>query len=570
MPGYTERRELGSGASGRVVLAVHEDTGTPVAVKYLSEALLVDGGFLHAFREEARLLGELRSPHVVALYEYVESPLGAAIVMEAVDGVALRALLRREGPTGPEAALAVLKGSLLGLAAAHRAGVVHRDYKPANVLVAADGTSKLADFGIATRDGTASGSSGTPLYMAPEQWNGSPASPATDVYAATATFYECLTGQAPYPGENLAELAVRHISAPVPAERVPEPVRGLVRSGLAKDPGRRPHDAAAFVAELEAVAGAAYGEDWEERGQRRLAALAAALLPLLLPSAQGGSASVADLATTALGGAGRGLRSGPRGLLTAAGVLVLAGALTVTAVASGGGDGEGTATARTRATTTAVPGGSGGPSGAPPGPAAPSASHHAPSSAPPSPSPSATGDGPADTTTDGATNGATDGAAPGSPSAAPDGTGTTAGASGAQTPEGASAPPGGPSSSAPPTAGPDTGEPSPPVRVRAVSAAGPTQTGPTGATATVRVTTTGTGPVTLTVTWDAGDTRGVPGTRDGAVRTYTLSGETAYSISVEHTFTGRGCYWGVGASTDPAPAGGSAWQQVLTRQCELR
>ncbi|WP_410088759.1 protein kinase domain-containing protein, partial [Streptomyces sp. t39] len=100
----------GSGASG--VLA-------PVAVKYLGERLRRDTAFVREFRAEARLLGGLDTPYVVRLYEYVEAPSGAAIVMELVDGIALRALLAQEGATGPEAALVVLKGSLLGLAAAH-------------------------------------------------------------------------------------------------------------------------------------------------------------------------------------------------------------------------------------------------------------------------------------------------------------------------------------------------------------------------------------------------------------------------------------------------------------------
>lgn len=284
VPGYTESRELGSGASGRVALAVHEQTGLPVAVKYLSESLRTRPGFVREFRAEARLLGGLRSEHVAGLYEYVEGPDGAAIVMELVDGVCLRALLAKDAPLAPEAALVLLKGSLLGLADAHRLGVVHRDYKPENVLVRPDGTSKLVDFGIAAADGTTAGIAGTPSYMAPEQWTGAPASPAADVYAATATFFECLTGRKPYTGENLAELALQHVDGVIPADEVPEPVRSLVHRGLAKSPEERPAHAEDFVAELEATAGGAYGPDWEERGRGRLATLVALSL-LLLPSA---------------------------------------------------------------------------------------------------------------------------------------------------------------------------------------------------------------------------------------------------------------------------------------------
>src|SRR5213080_4115344 len=102
VPGYRHTRELGSGASGRVVLALHDETGTAVAIKYLGEELRTDADFLEEFRAEARLLGELQSPYVVRLWEYVEGSQGAAIVMELVDGIGLRALLRQAGATGPE------------------------------------------------------------------------------------------------------------------------------------------------------------------------------------------------------------------------------------------------------------------------------------------------------------------------------------------------------------------------------------------------------------------------------------------------------------------------------------
>jgi Protein kinase domain len=265
------------------MLARHDASGTMVAIKYLRRELLEDPGFAEMFRAEARVLASLNDPNVVRLYEYVESPAGAAIVMELVDGVSLRDILARQGKTTAEAALVVLQGSLLGLAAAHRRGVVHRDYKPENVLINGDGASKLTDFGIAARAGDSPVPAGTLVYAPPEQFGGSPATPASDVYAATATFYECLTGRPPFTGDTAERLLYQHLSQPVPLEPVPGPLRPLMTAGLAKDPGGRPADGTALVAELRAVAGTAYGPDWEDRGRSELAA-AALLLAALWPT----------------------------------------------------------------------------------------------------------------------------------------------------------------------------------------------------------------------------------------------------------------------------------------------
>ncbi|RKE17176.1 serine/threonine-protein kinase [Streptomyces sp. TLI_171] len=468
LPDYAHERELGAGASGRVVLAHHRATGTPVAIKYL----LGDHPDRAAFRVEAQLLAALDSPHVTRLYEYVESPHGAAIVMELVEGISLRDLLRAEGETGPEAALVVLKGSLLGLAAAHRAGVVHRDYKPGNVLVTVDGESKLVDFGIAVRTGASGTVAGTPAYMAPEQWAGQAASPATDVYAATATFFECLTGAKPYAGTTLMELAVQHTEAAIPDTQAPEALRPLIRAGLAKTPAQRPAGAEALVVELEALAGAAYGADWEDRGRRRLAALVAAL-PLLLPTPLGDGAlpGATSYATTVLAPPAPRPRPPLRaGLIATIGALVLiAGALAVVANA-----GESDATtapkpaAAPRATTSL---GAPAPSTSPPPTDTPSASP----SASPSDSPSPTAD---DTPTASPTS---------KPSTTPkpSTSGTT------------TAPP-------PPSPTP-TVSTAPPVTVSLIR-----QT-LNGTGASVRATVTGAGTTTLTFSWyDAGDKSGKP------------------------------------------------------------
>ncbi|WNZ14178.1 serine/threonine-protein kinase [Streptomyces sp. 11x1] len=547
LPGYTESVELGSGASGRVVLAVHEETGVPVAVKYLSESLRGRPGFVRDFRTEARLLGGLESPFVTELYEYVEGPDGAAIVMELVDGVSLRAVLKREAPLGPEAALVILKGSLLGLADAHRVGVVHRDYKPENVLVAPDGSSKLVDFGIAVDAGTSQGVAGTPSYMAPEQWTGSPASPAADVYAAAATFFECLTGHKPYRGDNLAALAVQHVDAPVPADEVPEGVRELVRRGLAKDPEDRPAEAEAFVRELEAAALAGYGPKWEERGRGRLAALVA-LLPLLLPSARSTPRTTTDTARTVLhqepgrGGAQAWL-PGRSGMLVSGAALLLGAVLTF-GLQHTPGDGTGQV-AQALATTSAE--GSTDTAAPPPPTDSASLSPTPSDSADQSPSPTLSPSDDASTPTDEPSSSATTDA-------------TTDATTGTTEPGAATTTP------APTTTSPT------PVKdpaVKDVAVSGFRQTGPATATATIDVVTDGTGPISLTVSWFVGEASGQYGTQDGTSQTFRRSGATQYTLTVDHAFRGTGCYWAVQATTTPTAADGGASQQLLTRRCVI-
>ncbi|MEV6010752.1 protein kinase [Streptomyces sp. NPDC051976] len=557
VPGYTESLELGSGASGRVVLAVHVDTGVPVAVKYLSDSLRTQPGFIQGFRSEARLLGGLESPYVVGLYEYVESHDGAAIVMELVDGISLRTLLIRQGPLVPEAALTVLKGSLLGLADAHRVGVVHRDYKPENVLVGTDGSSRLVDFGIAVDSGVSAGIAGTPAYMAPEQWTGAPASPAADVYAATATFFECLTRRKPYQGENFAELALQHLDAPIPVEQVPEAVRGLVSRGLAKNPAVRPTHAAEFVRELEVVAGTAYGPDWEERGRRALATLVA-LLPLLLPSGRTSPASTTDFARTVLRQPSAGGRLRPW-LPGRAGLLLSAALVLLSAVLAYGVPPAPTASPRepARATTSVGPGGD----------PVPELSE--------SPPPSVT------TTARTAPESPTD---PAMPSTSPPPV-ISAAPSTSPPPVNSAAP----LTSSPPT-DPATSSTPPPPTVNGIGLSNLRKTGWSTAAVEVTITTDGTGPLYLTVNWPSrlapdepgppdrarrsseleGRTitvRDEPGPPGGTSQPIKLEGRTFYQGTIVHDFQTppNACgtwLWTVQAETDPASADGGASQEI--------
>ncbi|MFI9596228.1 protein kinase [Nonomuraea sp. NPDC052265] len=296
VPGYREVRQLGAGRTGRVFLATYQSTGAYVAIKYLNATLRRDPEFMDRFRTDSHQLVEIDDSNVVRLYEYVETPDRAAVVMELVDGVSLRTLLAEHGRTAPEAALVLLKGILAALAAAHEKGVPHRDVKPENVLVQADGTSKLADFGVVVHAEEPGVPAGSPAYMSPELWTQGRAGPPADLYAAACVLFEAVKGRPPYRAykggpdgghdgeQDVAALRDLHLMEPVPLEVVPDALRDLLRRGLAKDPALRYASARQFAAELEEDAVAGYGPGWEQRGRRRLAELAT-LLALRFPLA---------------------------------------------------------------------------------------------------------------------------------------------------------------------------------------------------------------------------------------------------------------------------------------------
>jgi hypothetical protein len=285
VPGYTETKDLGAGRRGRAVLVRHDHSGRPYVITYRTAA---DPAARQRFHTESALLQRINSRYVADWHGHLDHGSRSAVLLEAVDGVSLREILARQVSLSPEAALLVLKNSLLGLAAAHLHGVVHRDHNPANVVVRKDGLSKLIGFGVAVLQG----SSGTPHYTAPEQWAGEPVGPSTDMYAATCVFFECLIGRPPFPGTAKA-----HRSAPIPLDDVPAELRDLVAAGLAKTMADRPASAATFVADLETVAEATYGPRWEENGLNLLGATAGglsalfALAPAVSPTSSGGTAN---------------------------------------------------------------------------------------------------------------------------------------------------------------------------------------------------------------------------------------------------------------------------------------
>ncbi|MEV0384239.1 protein kinase [Nonomuraea sp. NPDC050643] len=284
--GYREARQVGAGRTGRVFLATYQATGAYVAIKYLNATLRRDIEFMDRFRSDTHRLVEIDDPGVVRLYEYVETQTRAAVVMELVDGVSLRTLLEEHGRTGPEAALAVLKSTLLALAAAHEEGVPHRDVQPGNILVQADGGIKLTDFGVVVHAEEPGVPAGTPAYMSPELWTRGEAGPPADLYAAACVLFETAKGHPPYRAQDVPALRDMHLVEPVPLERAPDTLRDLLKRGLAKDPAARYASARRFAAELEEDATAAYGPDWENRGRRHLAELATGLA-LRFPLAKG-------------------------------------------------------------------------------------------------------------------------------------------------------------------------------------------------------------------------------------------------------------------------------------------
>ncbi|MEV0233653.1 protein kinase [Nonomuraea sp. NPDC050786] len=297
VPGYREVRQLGAGRTGRVFLATYQQTGAYVAIKYLNATLRRDAEFMERFRSDTHELVEIDDPNVVRIYEYVETPTRAAVVMELVDGVSLRTLLTEHRGISPEAALAVLKSTLLALAAAHERGVPHRDVKPENILVQADGSSKLADFGVVVHAEEPDVPAGSPEYMSPELWTQGRAGPPADLYAAACLLFEAVRGRPPYravkegpSGGDEGALDVpavrdKHVAEPIPLELTPDTLRDLLKRGMAKDPAARYASARQFAAEVEEDAVAGYGPDWEKRGRRHLGELAT-LMALRFPLAR--------------------------------------------------------------------------------------------------------------------------------------------------------------------------------------------------------------------------------------------------------------------------------------------
>ena len=228
LAGYRIDALIGRGGMGVVYRATDRSLGRPVALKLIVPELAEDERFRHRFLEESRIAASLDHANVVPVYEAGEVDGQLFLAMRYVEGADLRTLLRREGGLEPERALALLEQIAGALDAAHRGGLVHRDVKPANILVDAGGHAYLTDFGVSKQLGGVTTDTGRLVgsldYLAPEQIAGRRVEPATDQYALACVLYECLAGRPAFRRESEAETLWAHMQGqhtPLPGLRDP-------------------------------------------------------------------------------------------------------------------------------------------------------------------------------------------------------------------------------------------------------------------------------------------------------------------------------------------------------------
>ncbi|MGH3023203.1 MAG: protein kinase domain-containing protein [Gaiellaceae bacterium] len=260
---YLLERELGRGGMAAVHLASDTELGRQVAVKVLASHLAGDEAFRQRFVREARMAARLAHPNVVRVFDAGEEDGRPFIVMEYVPGVTLAEELERVERLAPARTVDLALQICGGLDDAHRAGLVHRDVKPGNLLLRDDGVLKIADFGIAraaeaTQLTQVGSVLGTAAYLAPEQAAGEQVTAAADIYALGVVLYELLTGRTPFAFESPADLLVKQRESSMPPVRelepeVPEALEAAVMHCLARNPAYRPPSAAALAHELAAA-----------------------------------------------------------------------------------------------------------------------------------------------------------------------------------------------------------------------------------------------------------------------------------------------------------------------------
>lgn len=262
---------LGRGGMGEVWKAHDTAIDRVVALKMLLPAYAKDPDFERRFRREAKAAARLDNPHVVPIYDVGEIDDRLYVTMRLINGRDLQSLIDA-GPLEPHRAVAIIDQIASALHNAHKVGLVHRDVKPSNILVDENDYAYLIDFGIAraatdTRLTSASSAIGTWAYMAPERFNSGDVHPSSDIYALACVLYQCLTGQQPFPGSTLEQVAVGHMVTPPPrpSERAPIPpaMDRVIATGLAKQPADRYSTAVEMAsAAKEAVTGNGSSSAW--------------------------------------------------------------------------------------------------------------------------------------------------------------------------------------------------------------------------------------------------------------------------------------------------------------------
>lgn len=267
---YRVDARIAVGGMATVYRALDTRLDRVLALKVMHPALAADGSFVDRFIREAKSVARLAHPNVVQVFDQGTDRGYVYLAMEYVAGCTLRDVLRERGALQPRAALDILEPVLAALGAAHRAGFVHRDMKPENVLIGDDGRVKVADFGLVRSVDTVTSTTGSVLgtvsYLAPEQVEQGAADPRVDVYACGVVLYEMLTGGKPHSGDSPARILYKHIHEDVPPPSalvpgLPPELDELVASATARTPELRPDDAAALLGQvLRARAGLSAGQ----------------------------------------------------------------------------------------------------------------------------------------------------------------------------------------------------------------------------------------------------------------------------------------------------------------------
>jgi eukaryotic-like serine/threonine-protein kinase len=274
---YRPVRQIATGGMGEIWEADDTLLGRRVAVKVLAEELATDRVAVRRFRREARATAKLAHPNVTKVFDFVDGP-APFLVLELLEGQTLADRLRRGGALPPVEAARIAAAVADSLDAAHRAGIIHRDVKPSNIMLTASGGVKVMDFGIAAaweaHSTTGEQLLATAAYAAPERAAGGRASPAADIYSLGVVLYEMLTGRPPFVADTVEQVILAHLEeAPRPvrslAPWVPPAIAAACEAALAKDPAARPASAAALAARLRAaieasatlVSGSAHAEN---------------------------------------------------------------------------------------------------------------------------------------------------------------------------------------------------------------------------------------------------------------------------------------------------------------------